>query len=126
MQNSMPLNLLLMLALLVPVTAFTAQDYILFNGGVSQEERAAAPTTGVRLTFFISAGNYLSGVAVSVKNSAGDELVNTVTEGPWLILDLPAGEYAVRASLDSGEIQSQRINVTGQRQEIGFRFTSVN
>lgn len=106
-------------------TAALAQDRVLFNGGISLEERMSAPATGTKLTFFVRAGNFLSNVSVVVKDQSGQELVNTVTRGPWLILDLPAGRYQVSASIDSGETQSLVIAVDDKPQEIGFMFTSV-
>lgn len=116
--------LLLMLGASVN-TGAVAQDYILFNGGISANERAEAPTNGTKLVFFVRAGNFLSAVSVVVSTAAGEILVNTVTEGPWLILDLPNGRYSVRASIPSGETQSLSIEVDGSNKEIGFMFTSV-
>lgn len=119
------ISLLLVLCAVVMNSAVLAQERVLFNGGISREERANAPATGTKLVFFVRAGNFLSDVNVIVKNEAGQEMVNTVTRGPWLILDLPAGRYQVNASLDSGEMQSLMIDVDGTPKEIGFMFTSV-
>lgn len=117
----------LFLVTLLAVTNITAlaQDRVIFNGGISLEERMTAPTTGTKLVFFVRAGNFLSDVQVVVKDQSGQELVNTVSKGPWLILDLPAGRYRVSASIDSGETQSVEIAVENRPQEFGFMFTSV-
>jgi hypothetical protein len=114
----------LIASLLLSATA-SAQNYIVFNGGISQEERATAPNTGTRLVFFVRAGNFLANVSVSVKDSAGQELVNTVTTGPWLILNLPNGRYSVNATIPSGEAQGLSIEVDGSNKEFGFMFSSV-
>ena len=106
-------------------TTVSAQEYILFNGGISSEERASAPTTSTKLVFFVRAGNFLSDVSVVIKNAAGQEMVNTVTKWPWLILDLPAGRYQVTATIDSGETQSLMIEFDGTSKDVGFMFTSV-
>lgn len=102
-----------------------AQNPILFNGGISEEERATAPTTGTRLVFFVRAGNYLADVRVTVRAADGREVVSTVTSGPWLILDLPPGRYQVVAALENGETHSLAIDVDGQPREFGFMFSSV-
>jgi len=102
----------------------SAQNYIVFNGGISQEERASAPSGDVRLVFFVRGGAFVTGVSVTVSNEAGDELVNTVTEGPWLVLDLPAGEYRVLAEL-AGERQGASFSVNGTEAEVGLMFSSV-
>ena len=79
------------------------QEIIISNGGITIAERESAPAEGSKLSFFVRAGNYLSNVTVVVRNQAGEELVNTVTDGPWLILDLPNGSYQVIATLSNGE-----------------------
>lgn len=110
--------------LLLSVSTGYAQSNILFNGGISQEERATAPNRGTRLVFFVRAGNFLADVKVVVTNAAGVEVVNTTAEGPWLILDLPDGRYQVSATISSGETQSIAIEVAGNK-EFGFMFSSV-
>ncbi len=101
-----------------------AQDYVVFNGGVTSQARAEAPRTGTRLEFFATSGAYLADVQVTVSDSDGDELVDTVTNGPWLILDLPAGTYNVSAEVEGHEPQSLRIEVSGDSdsQSFGFSF----
>lgn len=120
-------HLLLALTLCLGVgTTVVGQNPVIFNGGISLEERANAPITGTKLVFFVRAGNFLSGVSVVVRNAAGVEVVNTVTTGPWLILDLPNGRYRVSASIASGESQGVEFDVDGAAQEFGLMFTSLN
>lgn len=102
-----------------------AQEIIIFNGGITIAERQSAPEDGTKLSFFVQAGNYLSNVKVIVQTTSGEELVNTVTNGPWLILDLPSGTYQVIASISNGETQSLPITITDDNQEFGFMFRSV-
>lgn len=100
-----------------------SQDIIMFNGGISEDERALAPNSGTRLSFFLaSGGSYLSEVSVRVRDQDGNEIVDTLTEGPWLVLDLPPGRYQVIATRKSGEAQSLVIDVTESSQEFGFGF----
>jgi len=100
-------------------------DPVVFNGGISLEERASAPDEGTKLEFFVADdGAYLSDVQVIVEDAEGDEIVNTVTDGPWLILDLPEGEYNVQASLGSGKVQSGKITVDSRSESFGYMFPS--
>lgn len=100
-------------------------DPVVFNGGITIEERASAPEEGTKLEFFAQGGPYVSDVHVRVADSAGNELVNTVTDGPWLILDLPDGEYNVFASLDDGSAQSGKIQVDSRAEAYGYMFPTV-
>jgi hypothetical protein len=101
-----------------------AEKPIVFNGGISLEERAAAPQEGTKLEFFLKEGAYLSDVHVVVADEAGEELVNTVTDGPWLILDLPDGQYNVQASLGEDSVQSGKITVDSRTESFGYMFPS--
>jgi hypothetical protein len=98
------------------------EDPVVFNGGISLEERAGAPDEGTKLEFFLGSGAYLSDVQVTVADAEGNELVNTVTDGPWLILDLPDGQYNVQARLDDEQVQSGMITVDSRAQKFGYVF----
>jgi hypothetical protein len=102
------------------------EDPVVFNGGISLEERASAPEEGTKLEFFLTGGPYLSDVHVVVADDAGHELVNTVTDGPWLILDLPDGQYNVQASLNEDQVQSGMITVDGRSESFGYMFSEEN
>jgi hypothetical protein len=100
-----------------------AQDEVLvWSGGVGVEERDSAPKEGTKLVFFVESGNFLSGVKVSVKDSGGREVVNAVSKGPWMILNLPAGRYHVRASVGE-QAQGGTIDVVdGGKKEFAYMF----
>ena len=102
------------------------KDPVVFNGGISLEERASAPEEGTKLEFFLTGGPYLSDVHVVVEDDSGNELVNTVTDGPWLILDLPDGEYNVQASLGADQVQSGKITVDSRSEKFGYMFSEEN
>ncbi len=113
----------LSMLLALSATAFGAANPVIFNGGVTVEERESAPDRGTRLVFFVTAGNFLSNIDVIVSSDSGSELVNTTTEGPWLILDLDPGRYQVTAERSNGEVQSLVIEVGESSQEFGFSFS---
>lgn len=112
----------LALALLGVCLTAQAQEPILFNGGISLEERESAPLRGTRLEFFVSSGAYLSDVHVIVTDADGGTVVDAVTNGPWLILDLPDGTYDVNVSVD-GESHSGRFTTDGTFRSYGYRFS---
>jgi hypothetical protein len=102
------------------------EDPVVFNGGISLEERASAPEEGTKLEFFLAGGPYLSDVHVVVADAQGNELVDTVTDGPWLILDLPDGQYNVQASLNEEQVQSGMITVDSRSEKFGYMFSEEN
>lgn len=110
-------------ALLLAAGWANAQSAVVWTGGVTEEEREAAPNRGTTLEFFVTGGSFLSAVQVIVKErSSGREVVNTTTTGPWLILDLPAGDYSVRAQRENGQAQGGNITVAGDSGKFGFMF----
>ncbi len=94
-----------------------ATNKILFNGGISLDERESAPLTGTKLEFVVSSGSFLSDINVSVTDSAGKEVVNAKTKGPWLVLDLDPGNYIVYAQRDNDDGQGGVITVAGKSEE---------
>ena len=108
------------LCLALPLQA--ASSRILFNGGITADERDAAPDNGTKLEFFVVAGNYLSAVDVTVTDAAGNVVVSTRTAGPWLILDLSPGTYQVSATRQNGDTQGGAIEVAGAPAKYGFMF----
>lgn len=114
-------RILLFIVSFLPVISL-AQDYILWNGGVGADERELAPTDGTRLVFFADSGSFLANVHVIIKNMTGRELVNTISKGPWLILDLPEGQYQIQASLHETNIQGGLISVDESNQEFAYKF----
>jgi len=109
-----------LLALSAP--AFAQDDVVVWSGGIGTEERDSAPKEGTKLVFFVESGNFLANVQVVVKDSGGHEVVNAVSKGPWMILNLPPGRYHVRASVGE-QAQDGVIDVTdGGKKEFAYMF----
>ncbi len=73
------------------------------TGGVGLEEREAmkkeARNYNLWLEFAISAGNYLSGVKVRIKDAKGNVVLEEKSTGPWLLASLPEGKYLINAKI---------------------------
>ena len=83
--------------------SFNYRGTPLLTGGVSEEERDAMKrdmgTYNLWLAFAErDTGNYLTGVKVSVVDSKENAIIDTVADGPWLLAQVPPGQYKVRTS----------------------------
>lgn len=72
------------------------------SGGVGQPEREILKEKGkaypLKLIFSNKKGEYLSDVVVKLFDRQGKEILTTVSNGPWLFIDLPSGTYHLEAS----------------------------
>ena len=95
------------------------------SGGVGKGEREAlqrlANDYSLRLAFAISCGHYFYKVDVSIKDTAGRIVLESLTDGPWLFADLPAGEYTVKAR-SSGRTVVKKVLVSGKGQPMVTLF----
>lgn len=106
---------LLALGLAAPAAA-QATTYLC--SGTSEEERALAETTphSLKLVYAQPGGSFLGDVTTRIAEPGGQVVVEARCEGPWLLVDLPAGDYEVTASY-RGESKSLRVSVSPGPQE---------
>jgi hypothetical protein len=112
------------LTALLLITAAGAQADIPYtSGGVglnSQEELIARQKEfSLKLVFAEKqTGSYLANVEVTIADTAGETLVNAVSDGPWFYAKLPAGSYKVTATFH-GIAQSVAVKVpaTGLKEQ---------
>jgi len=85
-----------------------SQGIAYMSGGVSINERHImddmASGYNLKLVFDVRSGDYVSGVAVQVRDAAGKVLVDTVSAGPWFYASLPSGTYRVAADYNGKTI----------------------
>lgn len=55
-------------------------------------------------------GAYVADVDVKVRDAKGNEIIDTTTNGPWLLADLPAGRYTVEATYN-GDTQTRHVSI---------------
>ena len=113
------LAIAVLLTLSLPAVA--QDDPVVWTGGIGIAERESAPKEGTKLVFFAEGGDFLSKVHVVIKDASGKEVVDAVSDGPWMILNLAPGSYSVHASVGDNA-QGGRIEVSGGSQEFGYMF----
>jgi hypothetical protein len=81
----------------------------LLSGGVTEDERDKMRTELGPYNLWLAfverdTGYYVTGVKVSVVDDRGNAVIDTVSDGPWLLAQVPPGRYTVRTS--DGQEQS--------------------
>lgn len=91
-------------------------------GGIGRDESAAmkAEAKDYPLSMVFSGGKhnaYLADIKVTIKDHAGKAMLDTVADGPIMLVKLPAGKYAVAAMKDGKTLQrTVQVNAKGDRQ----------
>lgn len=122
--------------LFVPIASANNDDAIVqtdggvsyVSGGVGTESidrlNSFARDFNLKLVFALKAGAYLSGVKVSIADAAGKTVLDTLTEGPWLLTKLPVGNYQIVASF-AGKAEKRTASVAAkQLKTVDFRWAS--
>lgn len=95
------------------------------SGGIGIDQRdellkvASREKMNVKLEFAQLDGAFLSSVKVTISDASGTARLNLTTDGPWLFVRLPAGEYRVRAERN-GNVQTASVTVaeTGRAERL--------
>jgi len=113
-------------------TLQTQGDIAYVTGGVGFDEREALDAMAdqermnLKLVFAEPTGPFVSGVQVTIRNQAGEVVLQTQTTGPWMIARLPGGTYRVEAQL-RGQTREFTVEVpaTGRVQQVvAFQATA--
>jgi hypothetical protein len=122
-------------AFLVPATSAMSDESVQTAGGVSYVSggvgddsinrlNSLAKDFNLKLVFALKKGEYVNGVKVTIANTAGKTLLDTVSEGPWFLAKLPAGNYQIVASFE-GKADKRTIAVgTEKLKTVDFRWSS--
>ena len=116
----------LLCVLIFGVTTAAAQNVKFVSGGVSDDsaERMAAlgKEFNLKLLFAAKDGHYLADVAVSISDTGNRKILDTISEGPFLLAQLPPGRYAITATY-AGAAQTRSTTVAPSgRRELIFRW----
>lgn len=101
--------------------AVTQSPVSFVTGGVGEGERSRLDEIShdynLRVVTARANGEYLAGVSMVIRDGKGAQVLATVTQGPWLLAQLPPGEYSVLAA-DGNQIKKQRVSVNRERQAV--------
>ncbi|WP_028007195.1 carboxypeptidase-like regulatory domain-containing protein [Solimonas flava] len=102
------------------------------SGGVGSEEAAAIQAAAARysLALTLSAnedgrGVFLASIPVSVSEVGGATLLDVVTDGPYLLADLPPGRYVVRARYAEQEQTATVTVAPGRTARVSFAWRAT-
>lgn len=74
------------------------------SGGIGSDEtaaiKAASPNYSLTLQFSSTTGAFLAAVVVQITDAGGNVVLDTTSEGPYLLVNLEPGRYTVDAMLD--------------------------
>ena len=97
------------------------------TGGVGEEERELLTQRRAEFSVWITtaakqSGAYLADVRVKVTDAANRQILETVLDGPLMLIRLAPGQYAIEASVEH-QRQQRAVAVGAQgRREIYFYF----
>ncbi|MGH7808948.1 MAG: hypothetical protein ACREP5_01600, partial [Candidatus Binatia bacterium] len=110
---------------IVITEGMTSQGYPYLFGGVGTEEREAmeerAKGYNLKLVFAEKRGAFISGAVVMIATAKGDEIDMMTVKGPWFYIQLPAGDYSIKATFKGQTKQITKLTVPkGKRVQQGF------
>lgn len=97
------------------------------SGGIGSDsvERMAvlAGRFNLKLVFAATAGNYLAEVAVRVDDARGNKVLDTLSEGPWLLVKTAPGRYRIRATFNDAAVERLTTVPAGGRRDLVLRWS---
>ena len=81
---------------------------------------------GLNLGFAEVSGAFLGDVTVLIEDRSGKELVNTVVDGPWFFVPLPAGTYNVKAIFDDQVKQFKDVRLSEKQVTMMVVYWDLN
>ncbi len=97
------------------------------SGGVGLRERELLNEMGkgysLKMVFSNKKGEYLSDIVVKVLDPQEKVILTTVSNGPWLFIDLPEGIYHLEASFMADRKKVSQVEIKkGIQQVISFQW----
>jgi hypothetical protein len=98
------------------------------SGGVGTDSidrlNSLASDFNLKLVFALKSGAYLSKVSVVIADAQGKPLLDTTSEGPWLLAALPKGSYRIAATFAGNSLTRQVSVGSAKLETIDFRWAS--
>lgn len=97
------------------------------SGGVGVREREILNEMGkgysLKMVFSNKRGEYLSNIVVRVLDQEEKVILMTVSNGPWLFIDLPNGVYHLEASFMADRKKISQVEIKkGVQKVISFQW----
>ncbi len=98
------------------------------TGGIGLSERDAMEAAfqrrdfNLKLVFATSIGSYLANVPINVRDTRGNTVFETTSEGPWLYVKLPPGQYRVSATIADTTLTRDVSVGSGQTRQVVFQW----
>jgi hypothetical protein len=117
-----------------PLTASAQNDGVVqtqgnvsyVSGGVGTESldrlNAIIGDFNLKLVFARVSGEYLSNVRVVIADAKARTILETTSEGPWLLAKLPAGKYRITATVEGKEQKRQITTGAIKLTTVDFRW----
>lgn len=101
-------------------------NIVYMTGGIGDEERDEIRSRerdfNLKLLFAERDGSYLGDVDVVVLTPKGESIFDVNSVGPFLLMQLPAGSYVIKTSMN-GQTQQKRLAVSAKgRRDAIFRW----
>ncbi len=130
-----------MLGVALPVASASATQYALpqpktengityVSGGIGEDEakamRGEAKHFPLGLVFSANKDNeYLADVHVTIEDKAGNEVLSTISDGPIMLLKIPAGRYTIEAEVDGKTLRRTVQIQANEDRQIFFHWPSI-
>jgi hypothetical protein len=108
------------------VPGTTEQDRPYLTGGVSIEEAYSMEAVRDNYRLWLvtadeTTGAWLAGARATIRDSGGNEVLQTTLEGPYLLVDLQPGRYTIETEFN-GQRKSDSVQIgrQGTRQVIAY------
>ena len=92
------------------------------SGGAGLREREILNEMGkdypLKMVFSNKMGEFLTDVVVKILDQDENTILITVSNGPWLFVDLPTGIYHLEASVWGGRKRISQVRVEGGSQKV--------
>ncbi|MES2502171.1 MAG: carboxypeptidase-like regulatory domain-containing protein [Pseudomonadota bacterium] len=113
--------------------SLTIGNVTYLTGGIGEEESSAIKEASknylLELVFvqkLKEVESYLSDVKVSILDAEKNSVLEVVTDGPFLLVNLPSGAYVVNAEF-KGISKKQKVNiVTNQHKKLVFWWPNLD
>jgi len=93
----------------------TKEGFPYMSGGIGTGAREIMQSWGgnynLKLTFSELSGNYLADVKLVLEDANGKEVISTMTNGPWFYIQLPPGNYTVKADFEGETKQIKNLRL---------------